>query len=97
MHAVLRTFSGENGKKLATRLEERKADVEKTIRGVPGLISWGLMMTPDGCMTFTLCQDKKGCEESTRMAREWVQENASDIGAPSPTISEGPVTMRIVA
>jgi hypothetical protein len=29
------------------------------------------------------------------MAREWIKKNASDIAAPAPTITEGPVSMRI--
>ena len=97
MHGMLRKYSGENAKKLANLIEERKGEVEGVIRGVPGLITWGLMQTSDGCTTFTLCQDKNGCEESARVAREWIQNNASDISAPAPTISEGPVTTRVVA
>lgn len=54
MYGVLRSYSGDGAKKLAARLEERKADVEALVRGVPGLISWGLMRTSDGCTTFTL-------------------------------------------
>ncbi len=58
MYGVLRSYSGDGAKKLTARLEERKAEVEALLRGVPGLISWGLMRTPDGCTTFTLCKDK---------------------------------------
>jgi hypothetical protein len=97
MHGMLRKYAGEDAKKLANLMEERKDEVETAIRGVPGLITWGLMHTSDGCTSFTLCQDKSGCEESARVAREWIQKNASDISAPAPTISEGPVTMRVVA
>ena len=97
MHGMLRKYSGEDAQKLANLMEERKGEVETAIRSVPGLITWGLMQTSDGCTTFTLCQDKNGCEESARVAREWIQKNASDISAPAPTISEGPVTMRVVA
>ena len=39
MYGVLRSYSGDGAKKLAARLEERKADVEAVIRGVPGLIT----------------------------------------------------------
>ena len=53
MYGVMRSYSGEGAKKLAALIEERKAEVEKVIRGVPGLITWGLMKTPDGCTTFT--------------------------------------------
>ena len=95
MYGVMRSYSGEGAKKLAALLEERKTDVEKLIRGVPGLISWGLMQTPDGCTTFTLCKDKAGADESVTIARDWIKQNASGISAPAPTVTEGPVSMRV--
>ena len=97
MYGVLRSYSGDGAKKLAARLEERKSEVEALLRGVPGLITWGLMRTPDGCTTFTLCKDKAGADQSVTVARDWVMKNASDIGASPPTITEGPVSMRISA
>ena len=53
------------------------------------------MQTPDGCTTFTLCKDKAGADQSVTIARDWIKKNASDISAPAPTITEGPVNMRI--
>lgn len=95
MYGVVRSYSGDGAKKLAARLEERKAEVESLIRSVPGLISWGLMRTPDGCTTFTLCKDKAGADQSVAIARDWVMKNGADIGAAAPIITEGPVSMRI--
>ena len=94
MYGVLRSYSGEGAKKLTARLEERKAEVEATFRGVPGLITWGLMQTPDGCTSFTLCKDKAAADQSVAVARDWISKNASDIGVSAPTIAEGPVNMR---
>ena len=95
MYGVLRSYSGDGAKKLAARLEERKTEVEAVLRGVPGLITWGLMQTPDGCTTFTLCKDKAGADQSVTIARDWIKKNATDINAPAPSITEGPVNMRI--
>jgi hypothetical protein len=53
------------------------------------------MRTPDGCTTFTLCKDKAGADQSVSIARDWIKKNASDVSAPTPTITEGPVSMRI--
>ncbi len=58
MYGVLSSYSGDGAKKLTVFLEERKVEIEAILRGVPGLMSWGLMRTPDGCTTFTLCKDK---------------------------------------
>ena len=84
MHAVMRTYSGDSAKKFADLLEQRKDEIEKTIRGVSGFVSWGLMRTANGCMTFTVCKDKAGCDQSVSVAREWAQKNASNIGAWRP-------------
>jgi hypothetical protein len=96
MYGVLRSYSGDGAKELTARLEEHKADVEAALRAVPGLITCVLMKTPDGCTTFTLCEDKTGAERSVAVARDWIKKNASDINAPAPNITEGPVNMRIV-
>lgn len=95
MYGVVRSYSGDGGKKLAALLEERKTEIEAVIRSVPGLISWGLMRTADGCTTFTLCKDKAGADQSVTIARDWIKKNASNINAPAPSITEGPVSMRI--
>jgi hypothetical protein len=97
MYGVLRSYSGDGAKKLAALLEERKTELEAVLRGVPGLISWGLMRTPDSCTTFTLCKEKAGADQSVTVAREWIGKNATGINAPAPVITEGPVSMRITA
>ena len=97
MYGVLRSYSGDGAKKLAALIEERKTEVETVLRGVPGLMTWGLMRTPDGFTTFTLCKDKAGADQSVTVAREWAGKNASGINAAAPVITEGPVSMRITA
>ena len=42
MYAVIRTYLGAGAKQLFDLLEERKADVEATLRTVPGLVSYTL-------------------------------------------------------
>jgi hypothetical protein len=48
MHAVMRTYSGPQAKQLFDLLHERKADVEATLRKVPGLVSYTMVRTADG-------------------------------------------------
>jgi len=95
MHAVIRTYVNAGSKKLFSVLEERKADVEAAIRKVPGLVSYTLLRSEDGGVSVTLCQDKAGADESVRIAREWIQTNASDVGAPPPAVTEGSVILQI--
>ncbi len=95
MHAVVRSYSGAGASPLFELLEERKNEVESIIRGIAGFVSYTLIRTGDGGATVTVCQDKAGTDESSRVAREWIQENAGDIGAPAPSVSEGAVVLHL--
>lgn len=95
MHAIVRSYSGPGAKELFDLLEERKKEVESLIRPVTGLVSYAMLRTGDGGITVTVCQDKAGTDESLRIAREWVQENASGLGTNPPTVSEGPVVVSV--
>lgn len=95
MHAVVRSYSGGGAVELFDLLEHRKAEVESIIRGIAGFASYTLIRTEDGGATVTVCQDKAGCDESLRVAREWIQENAADLGAPAPTVTEGSVVLHL--
>jgi hypothetical protein len=95
MHAVIRIYSGAGGKKLIELLEQRKSEVEALIRPVKGFVSYSLIRGADGGASVTVCQDKAGTDESMRVAREWIGKNASDIGAPAPTVVEGPAILHM--
>jgi hypothetical protein len=95
MHAVVRTYSGAGVKQLFDLLEQRKADVESVMRKVPGLLSYTMMRSGDGGVSVTVCKDKAGVEESVKVAREWIQKNASNIHANPPVVTEGSVIVQI--
>jgi hypothetical protein len=93
MHTVVRNYSGNGAKALGELLERRKEDVEKLMRSVPGLVSYSLIRTQDGAMSVSVCENKAGTDESVRLARDWIRENAGDLGLGAPTISEGPTIL----
>ena len=95
MHAVVRTYTGPKAKQLFEILHERKADVEATLRKVPGLVSYTMARSGDGGISVTVCKDKKGTDESLRVAREWISKNAGAIGASAPAVTEGDVIVQI--
>ena len=95
MHAVIRTFSGAGAKKLVDLLEGRKSEVESLIRPVKGFVSYSLVRTVDGGVSVTVCEDKAGTDESSRIAKEWIGKNASDLGVSPPTIVEGSVILQL--
>ena len=95
MHAVVRTYSGAGAKQLFDVLEERKADVEATLRKVPGLVSYTLLRSADGGISVTVCTDKAGTDESLKVARDWILKNASQAHANPPLVAEGSVVVQI--
>ncbi|UVJ42312.1 hypothetical protein NVV94_16890 [Pseudomonas sp. LS1212] len=95
MYAVTRTYSGAGAKQLFDVLEEHKADVEAALRKVSGLVSYTLLSTGNGGMSVTVCADKTGTDESVKVARDWIQKNASNIHANPPLITEGSVMVQI--
>ena len=95
MHAVVRNYSGSGAKQLFDLFMERKTEVEALIRTVPGLVSYTMARSGDGGITVTVCNDKAGADASLKIAREWVQKNASGISASPPTVTEGSVVVQI--
>ena len=95
MHAMVRSYSGPGAKELFDMLEERRDEVESLIRPVAGLVSYAMVRTGDGGVTVTVCQDKAGTDQSLEIARNWLQENASDLGVSPPAVSEGNVVVSI--
>ncbi len=95
MHAVVRTYSGQGAKELFDLVKQRKAEVESLIRSVSGFHAYSLIRTDDGGVTVTVCQDKAGTDESLKLARDWIQQNASDLGTSLPVVSEGSVILQL--
>lgn len=95
MYALVRTYSGPGAAKLFDILEDRKRDVEAAVSGVPGLTSYTLLRTADGGIAVTVCETQEGAEQSLKVAREWIQQNASAAGAMQPTVSQGSVILQL--
>ena len=95
MHAVVRVYSGAGAKELFDLLEEHKADVESKIHAVTGFVSYTLIRTEDGGVSITVCADKAGTDQSIQVAKEWIQENASNLSTNPPAISEGSVILQV--
>ena len=90
MHAVLRSYSGQGAKELFDVLERNKAEIERLARGFVG---FNLVRTADGGFTVSIFQDKAGCDESVRVAREWIMKNGGNTGTTPPAVSEGTVVL----
>ena len=59
-------FPGAPG--VAAQFKPRAKDIETEIRRAPGFIAYYMLDTPDGITTITVCQDRAGCDESSKLA-----------------------------
>ena len=94
MYAVVRQYSGQGVSQLFDEAERKREDLERIIRGVPGLVSLTIVRTADGGITVTVCQDKAGTDESVRVAADWVRQNAP-VQVNPPVISEGNTILHV--
>jgi hypothetical protein len=95
MHAIVRTYSGSGAKELIDVIEKDKSEVERLIRSVKGFVSYSLVRTAGGGFSVSIYQDKAGTEESSRIAREWIANNAPNTSVAAPSISEGSVIVHL--
>lgn len=91
MQVVIREYSGKGAKELFDVLEKNKADVEKLLRTVKGLVSYTLARSSDGGFSVTVCQDQAGIDDSIQKARDWIAKNAAQAGASAPRVSSATV------
>ncbi|SPH24603.1 hypothetical protein DEA8626_03654 [Defluviimonas aquaemixtae] len=97
MHAITRTYTGKGAAELTKLLIARKSEVEKLIGDVPGLVSYDLIETRDGCFTVTVCKDKAGTDKSLAVAKDWLKANAAQLGVGAPAVAEGKVAIHLGA
>jgi heme-degrading monooxygenase HmoA len=87
MHVVIRRYN--DNAKLMDVLEQKHADVERLIRGVPGFVAYYLVRSTDGGASISVYQDQAGTRESTRLAGDWVRQNAPEAVGTPPEVTEG--------
>ena len=92
MYGVIRRYSGNGAAQLMDVLEQNKDEIKRLIQGVNGFVSYALIRTAEGGVSVTICQDKARVDESVRIARDWVQQNAPGT-AGAPEVLEGELSL----
>ena len=88
MYVVIRSYSGEDASEVFDLIEERSDEVKALISDVPGFVNYAAFRTAEGGTAVTVCEDREGADQSTRVAAKWVLENVSTT-PPVPHIEEG--------
>ena len=87
MHAVIRHYRGNS--QLMDVLAQNTDEVERLIRDVPGFVTYALVRTADGGFSVSVFEDQAGTDESTRLAADWIRENAPEAAGSPPEIIQG--------
>jgi hypothetical protein len=80
---------------LADLLEAHSDEIETMMSGINGMQGYYLMRTGNGCASMTVCDDKAGTDESTRIATDWIRANAGSIEASAPEVLSGDVIAQV--
>jgi hypothetical protein len=88
MYATVRRYK--NAGALVDAMASKTDEVKKLITGVPGFVSYYATREGGTMTSVSIYNDKAGCDESTRQAREWVRENVKP-AVEAPEVSGGEV------
>ncbi|HYW29345.1 MAG TPA: hypothetical protein VE824_06030 [Gaiellales bacterium] len=92
MHATIRSYTDPN---LADLLASNRDEVEEVIRGIPGVRSYTLMRTQDGCAAITVGDDEKATRATTDAAAEYLRRKSPS--TPPPALLNGDVIVQLGA
>jgi heme-degrading monooxygenase HmoA len=92
MHAAIRRY--QHASALADALEARQEEVNALLAAVPGFVTYYVVRTDDGGVaSVTVCQDRAGTTESTRVASEWVRTTLIDGDLAAPEVAAGDIVL----
>lgn len=88
MYVTVRRYT--NAKALADAMSSRSGEINELISGVSGFVSYYATRDGDTVTSVSVYDNKAGCDESTRLAGEWVRANVTPLPG-APEISGGEV------
>jgi hypothetical protein len=91
MYSVMRHYQGQN--ELAAELKKHGKEIEKLMSGVPGFIAYYLIHNSEGTTAVTVCDNRKGCDESTKLAADWLHKNLPNLKLNPPRVVTGEVQL----
>ena len=93
-HVVLRLYT--DASELIGKIRDSEAEVRELLGSIPGFRAYAIVDTVGGgALSTTACDDKAGCDESSRRAAEWVRTNLPNAKIAPPQVIEGEGVFRI--
>lgn len=88
MYITVRRY--ENAGALADAMIPASGEINDLMSEIAGFVSYYATRNGDTMTSITVCEDKAGCDESTRLAGTWVKENVKSL-PDAPDVSGGDV------
>ena len=92
MQAAVRKYRVNDIDELVRRVED---EFVGQVKGVDGFVGYYVIDGGDGsAVSVTVGETEEAVEQSTALAREWVQENAAELVEGAPEVTAGEVRVR---
>ncbi len=97
MYAVVRSYAGPGTAELFDLLASGEREINDLFQAIPGFVSYTAVRSgADSGTTVTVCEDKAGTDESSRIAAGWVAENVEP-KPNAPAVTEGATALHFGA
>jgi hypothetical protein len=93
MFATIRKYHG--APLLSDELVKRQDEIKSVLQPIQGFHAYYLLKTSDGAVSFTVCVDKAGTEESNRVESTWLKDKLPTFANRAPEIMTGEVILRM--
>lgn len=80
---------------LADELAKHQDEIKSVLRPIPGFNAYYLIKTNDGAVSFTVCEDRAGADESNRVAAGWLKDKLPTFTSTAPEAWVGEVRMHL--
>jgi hypothetical protein len=95
MFAAIRTYGVTDIDELSELVKDGFLPI---VESVPGFVAYYIVDAGDGmASSITICEDRRGVDQSTSRAAEWVEEHALSFIESGPAIVTGAVTAETAA
>ena len=97
MHTVIRSYTAPPA--VMTEAQPKLADLEQTMRQLPGFVAYYFVKTDDGLATITITESEIGTQASMGFAAEWVQQHLTETRAlmSAPAVIRGQTLLAATA
>ena len=93
MFASIRKYNG--APSLVDEVIKHQDEIKSALKPISGFNTYYLLKTNDGVVSMTVCDDKAGADESSRVEAQWFKEKLPTFATGTPEITTGEVRVHL--